>query len=185
MERDLAYILLASPCVPEVHDQPDAVDYIDSEGIPRKHTFNFLIREIREADGTRTAFAVKPATKVTSSGITETVNAIRSQHLKGIADKLEIRTGDHITRNRAYNARIIAKGFRMRTAEDLDAVNAVASTLRSSVKISTLLAASRNDGYGFMAVLCLIADGVLEHIDTGRISHDIIIRLVHTKTRTH
>lgn len=182
LERDLAYILLASPCVTAVQDQPEAVEYIDSEGVTRKHTFDFLIRK---TDGSRTAFAVKPAAKVASSGTADVISAIRSQCPRGFADSFEIRTGDHITRNRAYNARIVAKGIRMRNAEDVAAVNAVASTLCGSVKISTLLAASRNDGYGFMAVLCLISDGVLEHVGTDRISHDSIIRIVHIVTRTH
>lgn len=180
LERDLAYILVAHPDVVEVNDQK-AFEYVDTDGVERRHTFDF---RMKDRSGRRTAIAVKPARKVESSGIRRTLDVIQGQ-AKGFADSFEIRTGDHITRDRAFNARLIVKALRMRNVEDVAAVMAVASTLRGTVSIGSLLETTRNDGHGFMAVVCLIGDGVLEHVGPARISRDSAIRPTRNETRTH
>jgi hypothetical protein len=100
LERDLAYILLAHPDVDDVRDQ-DAIGYVDDK--QRKHTFD-LVAHLKS--GQKTAFAVKPSKRVASSGITETIDLIRAQAPKGFADDFAVRTGEHITRVRADNARL-------------------------------------------------------------------------------
>jgi hypothetical protein len=182
LERDLAYILLAQPGVEDIHDQPEAVKYVDSDGINRRHTFDFIVEL---TDGSRTAIAVKPAPKVASSGIAKTVDLIRQQCSRDFADRFEVRTGDHITRNRAANARLILKSRRMQNDSAIAEVRKVASTLVGTVRICDLLAASRNDGLGFMAVASLIGDGVLEHVGHGRISHNSAVRPGRKLTRSH
>ncbi|WP_048710271.1 hypothetical protein [Microvirga massiliensis] len=176
LERDLACIVMAHHPKTDLRDQPDPVEYVDADGVVREHTFDFVA--ILE-DGTRTAIAVKPASKVGSSGIESTLDLIRAQ-VPAFADRFEVRTGNHITRDRAHNARLILRALRTRNANDVAAVMAIASTLRGSVRIGALLAASRNDGHGFMAVACLIGDGVLEHVGPGRISHASLVRPART-----
>ncbi|QRM31347.1 hypothetical protein [Microvirga sp. VF16] len=158
------------------------MSYVDSDGANRRHTFDFVVKL---HNGTRTAIAVKPVAKVESSGIAETVDRIRDQCPRAFADRFEVRTGDHITRNRAANARLILKSRRMRNDSAIAEVRRIASTLVGSVRVCDLLAASRNDGLGFMAVASLIGDGVLEHVGPGRISHNSAVRLGRKLARTH
>jgi hypothetical protein len=177
LERDLAYILLANKRVEDIRDQPEAVEFVDHYGEVRKHTFDF-IADLK--DGSRTAIAVKPAQKVGSSGIGETLDLIRAQLPRDVADTVELRTGDHITRARAFNARLIFRARRTRSEDDIATIMAVASTLRGTVKLSALLGATRSDGHGFLAAVCLIGDGVLEHVSPGRITIHSLVRLART-----
>ncbi|WP_148287890.1 hypothetical protein [Rhodopseudomonas sp. B29] len=171
LERDLAYILLAHSDVADVQDQVP-IDY-DDNGMKRKHTID-LVATLK--DGTKTAFFVKPATRVKSSGIEETVELIREQAPKDFADHYEIRTGDHITRVRAENARLIHRARRTRCEEDIAIIAKVAATLRGAVTIQTLLAASMNNGNGFYAVVCLIDDRILDHVGQGLITYSSLVK---------
>lgn len=181
LERDLAYILTTMPSVVEVRDQVGPVEYVDTDGVVRQHTLDF-VADLE--DGTRTAFAVKPARRVGPSGIGRTLELIRDQR-PGVADRFVVRTGDHITRDRAANARLLHRALRGRDEAHIADVKAVASTLRGCVAIHEILAASRDPGQGFMAVACLIADGVLEHVGPGRLSIDSFVRPRRTTGTNH
>ena len=172
LERDLVYILLAHPDVADVQDQVP-IDY-DDNGVKRKHTIDYVATL---NNGTRTAFFVKPAKRVKSSGIEETVDLIREQTPKIFADHYEIRTGEHITRVRAENARLIHRARRTRCEEDIAIIAKVAATLRGAVTIQSLLAASMNNGNGFYAVVCLIDDRILDHVGHGLITYSSLIKL--------
>lgn len=171
LERDLAYILLAHPDVADVQDQVP-IDYYDN-GVKRKHTIDFVATL---KNGTKTAFFVKPAKRVQSSGIEETVELIREQAPKDFADHYEIRTGEHITRIRAENARLIHRARRTRCEEDIAIIAKVAANLCGTVTIQTLLAASLNSGNGFYAVVCLIDDRILDHVGPGLITYSSLVR---------
>jgi hypothetical protein len=136
-------------------------------------------------NGTRTAIAVKPVAKVASSGIAETLDRIRESCPRAFADWFEVRTGDHITRDRAANARLILKSRRMHNDRALADVRNVVSTLRGTVKILDLLAASHSDGHGFMAVVNLIGAGELEHVSPGRISYNSAVRPFRKMNQSH
>jgi hypothetical protein len=170
LERDLAYILLAHPDVDDVRDQ-DAIGYVDDK--QRKHTFD-LVAHLKS--GQKTAFAVKPSKRVASSGITETIDLIRAQAPKGFADDFAVRTGEHITRVRADNARLIHRARRTRCEDDIAAIAKVVATMRGAASINSLLAASINNGHGFYAVVCLIDDCVLEHVGPGRITYSSLVK---------
>ncbi|MFC0243258.1 hypothetical protein [Rhodopseudomonas telluris] len=171
LERDLAYILLAHPHVADVQEQVP-VDY-DDKGITRKHTVD-LVATLK--NGTKTAFFVKPMKRVNSSGIEETVDLIREQAPERFADNYEIRTGEHITRVRAENARLIHRARRTRCEEDIAIIAKVTTTLRGAVTIQTLLAASLNNGNGFYAVVCLIDDRILDHVGHGLITYSSLVK---------
>lgn len=171
LERDLAYILLAHPDVADVQDQV-SIDY-DDNGVKRKHTID-LVASLK--NGTRTAFFVKPAKRVKSSGIEKTVDLIREQAPRDFADHYEIRTGEHITRVRAENARLIHRARRTRCEEDIAIIAEVATTLRGAITIQTLLAASLNNGNGFYAVVCLIDDRILDHVGQGLITYSSLVK---------
>lgn len=173
LERDLAYILVVHPDVVDVHDQPAPVDYFD--GAPRKHTFDY--RAVRKS-GRRTAIAVKPAKRVDSSGLAAEINLIRAQAPEGFAEEFVIRTEEHITRVRADNARLIHRARRTRDSEDVAAVAIAVSNMEGATAISSLVVTSTNSGDGFFAVICLIDDGVLQHLGTGRITYDSLVQRI-------
>jgi len=181
LERDLAYILPHLPGVVGVRDQVGPVEYVDEDGVFREHTFDFVADH---EDGTSTAIAVKPARRVERSGIRETLELIRRQR-PGVANRFEVRTGDHITRDRAANARLLHRALRTRNEADIANIMAVASTLRATVAIRAIVATSRTFGHGFMAVACLIADGVLEHLGPGPISIESRVRLRRKNATNH
>lgn len=174
LERDLAYILLAHPDVDDVQDQV-SIDYDD--GIRRRHTFD-LVATLK--NGKKTAFAVKAANRIKSSGIEKTIDLIRDQAPKDFADRFEIRTGEHITRIRAENARLIHRARRTRCEDDIAAIAKVVATLRGAVTIESLLAASINNGHGFYAVVCLIDDCILDHFGQGLITYRSLVRPRHS-----
>ncbi|HEY0331669.1 MAG TPA: hypothetical protein VGC77_21540 [Rhodopseudomonas sp.] len=170
LERDLAYILLAHPDVDDIQDQVP-IEYDD--GTRRKHTFD-LVASLKRR--TKTAFAVKAANRVKSSGIEKTIELIRDQASPDFADRFEIRTGEQITRVRADNARLIHRARRTRYESDIATIAMVAATLRGAVTIESLLAASMNNGHGFYAVVCLIDDCVLDLVGHGRITYSSLVR---------
>lgn len=179
-ERDLAYIALTTPSVADLREQVGPVEYVDENGEIHQHTID-LVADMKS--GTSTAFFVKPAERVEPSGIRKTVDFIRSQQ-PSIANQFCIRTEEHITRDRSANARLLHRALRSRDSDDIAAVLGFANTLRGSMTIRDVLSVTRNDGFGFMALLCLIADGVLEHVGPGRISRNSFVRLCRT-TETH
>lgn len=175
-ERDLAYILLGKPSVADVRDQVGPVEYVDENGELHQHTID-LVADMKV--GTSTAFFVKPAKRVEPSGIRKVADLIRAQQ-PNVADQFRIRTEQHITRDRSADARLLHRALRSRDSDDIATVLGFARTLRGSMTIRNVLSATRNDGLGFMALLCLIADGVLEHLGPGRISRDSFVRLSRT-----
>lgn len=175
-ERDLIYNALTTPSVADLREQVGPVEYVDENGEIHQHTID-LVADMKS--GTSTAFFVKPAQKVESSGIRRTVDFIRSQQ-PNIANQFCIRTEEHITRDRSANARLLHRALRSRDSNDIAAVLGFANTLRGSMTIRDVLSVTRNDGFGFMALLCLIADGVLEHVGPGRISRTSLVRLSRT-----
>lgn len=180
LERDMAYILPNLPTVVGVRDQVGPVEYVDEDGVFREHTFDFVADH---ADGSSTAIAVKPARRVGPSGIEKTLGLISTQQPR-TADRFVVRTGDHITRDRAANARLLHRALRTWNEADIADVMAVASTLRGTAPIRAMVATSRTFGHGFMAVACLIAHGVLEHVSPGPISIESRVRL-RRKTATN
>uniref|UniRef100_A0A9E7ZXC6 TnsA endonuclease N-terminal domain-containing protein n=1 Tax=Bosea sp. NBC_00436 TaxID=2969620 RepID=A0A9E7ZXC6_9HYPH len=180
LERDLAYILPNLPTVVGIRDQVGPVEYVDEDGVVHNHTFDFVADH---EGGTSTAIAVKPAHRVGPSGLEKTMELIGNQQ-PGFADRFVVRTGDHITRDRAANARLLHRALRGWNEADIADVMAVVSTLRGTVAIRAVVATSRTFGHGFMAVACLIAHGVLEHVGPGPISIESRVRL-RRKTATN
>lgn len=141
------------------------VEFADDDGEMHRHTFSFVVDH---DDGTVTAIDVKFGRVGRRS---EERFALIRRHNPGFADRYLVRTGEHITRDRAADARLMHRALRTRNETDMAIVMCVARTLKGAVSIETLLAATRDDADGFIAVVCLIAEGVLEHIGPGRISH--------------
>lgn len=174
LERNFACMLLADCRVVHVHDQPPAVEYTSMDGRWHQHTFDFLVTT---QDGTRIAFAVKPSARVDKSGIKTVLGLIRNQH-PDFADRILLRTEQHITKTKAFNTRLILRSRRGRNDEDVDTVRHVATTIHGRMRIDDLVGLTGLEGRGFNAVVCLIDDGVLALDGNGRIEHRALVRRV-------
>lgn len=165
-ERDLAYMLVASPHVRSFQEQPNSVIFSDADGRRLRHTFDFLVDLV---DDTRRAIAVKPRGRVEKSGIEQTLTLVRSQ-CGNFADRFDVCTEEHIPRARVHDARLITWALRKRNDDDIAEMMAIVTALRGTTSIASLAASSNDEARGFVSVLCLIADGVLRQVGTKRLS---------------
>lgn len=169
LERDLAYMLIADSSVRSFQEQPAPVSYIDDAGVRRSHTFDF---RVELTDDSRRAVAVKPVAH--TKRIERTLELIRDQAPRH-ADRIELRTGDHITRRRAHDAKLITWALRQRDDEEVSALLRLVADVRGVTSIATLIASRPNEPAAFIAVLCLIADGVLHRVSTDRLARSSLI----------
>jgi hypothetical protein len=174
LERDFACMLMADRRIAHIHDQPPAVTFRTPEGKPQRHTFDFLVTT---TDNRRLAFAVKPSTRVERSKIEETLSLIREQVGVSFADRFLLRTEQHITKDRAYNARCILRARRARNEEDVEALRQIASSLNGAIRIADLVSLSKLGARGLNAVICLVDDGVLDVINHQRLGDLAFLRV--------
>lgn len=157
-----------------IHDQVP-VTYRDGKGILRKHYLDYVTDH---DDDTRTAVTIKPASKVESSRIRWVLDQIRAQHRGTLAHRFVLISSDSITPDLVATARLILRARRMRDEAAIAEVRPLAETLIGAAPVSALLAATRDDGPGFMAVVNLIDDGVLRFADSARLSRDSLVQAV-------
>ncbi len=157
-----------------IHDQV-LVTYRDGKGAVRRHHLDYLTEH---ADGTRTAIMVKPEAKIERSHARWVLDQIRAQHRGKLADRFVLISSASISPDRVATARLILRARRMRNEAAIAEVRPLAETLAGAAPISALLAATRNDGLGFMAVINLIDDGVLKLAGSIRLSRDSLVQAV-------
>lgn len=167
LEAGLACVLRADPRTREVHDQPAPVTYVDDNGALRSHTFDF--RAVLQC-GRKIAYAVKPTSRVVSSGIERILDLIRTQVRSGFADAYVLRTERHITADRVYNARLILHSWARRNPDHVAAVAQLARTLHGAVLIRDIAETTGLGGHTLRAVACLIGDGALRLAAPTRLS---------------
>lgn len=173
LERDFACMLMADRRVVRIHDQPPAVVYETPDGHLRKHTFDFLVT-LR--DGLRVAFAVKPSVRVGKSGIEDVLALVRRQAPKGFADRFLLRTEQHITKDRAFNARWILRARRGRNQTDVAAMAERVATLNGRARLADIVTASGLGARGRNALVCLIDEGAVELETNNRIGDGSFVR---------
>lgn len=173
LEAGFAAILLTRRDVVRVVDQPPAVVYRTQDGKSHGHTFDFLATH---ADGTRTAYAVKPRAKVKKSGIREVVALIRGQVGRSFADRYEVVTEREITRNRVADAKLVLRARRCRNDGDVTRIRDLVSTLHGTVRLADLVSRSGLGARGFGALVCLVGEGVFETVDGARIDYRTDVR---------
>lgn len=174
LERDFACMLMADRRVAHIHDQPPAVTYKTPDGRTHRHTFDFLVTT---TDDRRLAFAVKPSTRVERSKIEEILSLIREQVGVSFADHFLLRTEQHITKDRAYNARCILRARRARNEEDVEALRQITSSLNGAIRMIELVSLSKLEARGLNAVICLVDDGVLDVINHQRLGDLAFLRV--------
>lgn len=172
LEEGWACILRTDYRTKEVHDQPAPVAYIDDDGVERSHTFDF--RAVLHC-GRKIAYAVKPSSRVGSSGIERTLDLTRRQARPGFADAFVLRTEEHITKDRVHNARFILHSWASRDPDHVETIARAVRRLRGSVLVRDIADASGLRGHALRAIACLIGDGVLRLTKPVRISHSAFV----------
>lgn len=173
LERDAAYILIAHPDVEDFHEQAAPVRYTDAIGKGRTHTFDFQVRMV---NGSTQSLAIKHDHQVVKSGILETLDLIRIQRPKGCGDVIELKTERQITRERAHNARLIVRALNCRIDQDVELMRAFVMTLAGPTRIADILRETIPDARGFMALLCLVADGDIVTSQQGFITYESFVQ---------
>lgn len=173
LERDAIYILMANPDVAEIREQPAAVTYVDADGVTRSHTFDF---EARTHKGIRHSIAVKYEAQVETSGIGDVVRLIEAQRPAGCGDFVHLRTERQITEVRADNARLIMRAYRFRVLSNVDQMREFVKSLNGAATIGSILRASIPGSDGYLALLCLVAEGDLIAIGNKPLSMMTLVR---------
>jgi len=175
IERGVAYILAADRRVAAIFDQPQPCRYVTPDGKSHRHTLDYLAVQ---TDGTRVAIAVKPSRRVEKSRICETLDLIEHQTQGQVADRFLVRTEQHASADRVFNARYIIRARRARNASHVEWVASVAADLKGAITIENLIArCDLPQAYTRNAVVNLIDEGVLELVGNVRIGNTAKVRL--------
>lgn len=85
----------------QIWDQPQAVSYLDGNGRPAKHTFDFLVTK---KDGERIAIAVKPMQRAVQRNFVSELERVAAATPKQFADRVMLITDQHLDRRAAAEA---------------------------------------------------------------------------------
>lgn len=160
-EMRCATILLASPDITEVFDQPPAIAYVDGEGKARKHTPDYLAVD---RCGRKLAIAVKPRRLVEKSGIVDTIKRIKPI-LGNYADDMILLTERQLTQARASNAENILHANDCRIQSDCDRIMEMMAPIEGQVNAYQIANRFGDFALGMNAILCLVYDGILQLAD--------------------
>jgi hypothetical protein len=156
LERKCILVVWARPDTLSIVEQ-SRVEFIDKDGVVHEHAFDMLVTTRAHK---KIAIDVKPAAKVKSSGIRQLHRLIAPQ-MAGIADKLVVMTEKKFTAAAFHNAELFHAVTRQHYPEDDKRMLRLVRGMKAPARIEQLVSASGLDGYGFNAVVRLIASGEL------------------------
>jgi hypothetical protein len=172
LEHAAAQIALADPRLATIKAQVGRIYYKDDLGKERHGTFDFVAKS---HGGSTLGIAVKPERKRESSGIDDTVEAVREQH-PDFAREIEVWTENNLPRSAEHNAGLILRSRKLRNEDDVAAMRQVVERTVGAVHIGHLLRVIGSDARAFNAAVNLIDDGVLVPVQAGRIQPDLKVR---------
>lgn len=163
-EHKFGMLLKADRDVIKIEDQPKAVKFWRPGA--EKKTEQTLDYRATFSSGLRIGFAVKPLTKLEESGIVDDVAYMRLQ-CSDFADDFCAVTEEQITDELFDNAEEIVTANEARNDRDCREVLAFMQRLdhAQSVSIFDLAEAFDEPGCARAAIMCLIYDGLVEHLD--------------------
>lgn len=167
-EMRCAMILIASPHIAEVYDQPPAIPYVDAAGKTRKHTPDYLAVD---HEGRKCAIAVKPSRLVEKSGIVDTLDRIRPV-LGDYAEDIILLTEHQLTASRADNAESAIHAQQCRIQEHCDRVLEIVHDAEGELNAYHVAGLFGDFALGMNAIWCLVYDGILELADPKRMLSD-------------
>lgn len=153
-------------------EQPPAIDFLDVDGVRRRHTFDFYI----ETEESRIYIQVKPLKFVERDMWEATMGLIATQLSADEVDEVLLLTDEDLHPDMIANAKLMRY---VRRCPALAAEDNFVEILRRDDSIRTigeLVSASGLDGVAFVASLRLIDHGLLTVLDEGRISYASRVR---------
>ncbi|WP_091860891.1 TnsA endonuclease N-terminal domain-containing protein [Bosea robiniae] len=172
-ERDTALIIASDPDVIDLREQPPAVTWLDAEGTPRRHTFDFLAT-LR--CGKKIAIAVKPMAVVKRTRFRETLRLIARQVPKSFADGVKLVTDENLPLDEVHNA-VLRKHMLRTSNPEHDALVKNLLTEQGRASIAQIVETSGLEGQAFQAIIRLVASGIIRVVDNARVSYDALIEL--------
>jgi hypothetical protein len=181
LEAKATYVFLADRDIVDVSEQPPAVTYLDGDGEPHRHTFDFLLTR---RSGERILVAIKPEARAQAKNFRAQLRQIAAYVPKAIAQKVKLITDADLGRDRVHDAKLIWAARRTPDPEADAAVAVCYSDLTGAITVGDLVARSDLKGRGFMAVVRAIANGGLT-ANARRIGYETLVRAAPKAPRTH
>jgi hypothetical protein len=163
-EHKFGMLLKADRSVVAIEDQPKAAKFWRPGA--EKQTKQTLDYRATFASGLRIGFAVKPAERLEESGIIDDVAYMRLQ-CQDVADDFVVVTEEEITDELFDNAEEIVTANEARNERDCREVLAFMQRFVDPISIFDLAEAFDEPGCARAAVMCLIYDGLVEHLEPG------------------
>jgi hypothetical protein len=172
LEQAASTISLGNRLVARLQSQVGPVCHLDENGEEKRPIFDFVSTG---TSGETLAVAVKPGRRRESSGIDDTVAAVRNQRPE-FASEVAVWTEQQLPRHAEHNAGLILRSRRLRNEPDVTAMHKVARLTRGAFHLGYLLRKHGADARGFTAAVNLIDDGVLVPVEHGRIRPELRVR---------
>jgi hypothetical protein len=171
-ERLGMLVIRARPDTRRLVEQSPQVEYVDTDGVVRIHTFDLHVFRM---DGKKIAVDFKPTALVKRSGIRALHDTVARQISSRTADELLVMTPSMYTRADVYNAELQHTLTRQDYPEDDETVLKLIRRMKGPAPIADLVARSKLAGYGFNAVVRAIAGGHLRMTERRRIEHAAVV----------
>lgn len=175
LEAKAALVLMARPDCAHLVEQPAPVRYLDGEGTPRHHTFDFLL-VLRSS--TRLVVAVKPAKIAAKRDLPGLLRHIAGQMDPSFATGILPMTDAMMNRVTVANGRMIHDARRLPDPEHDRRVREAIATLNGATTILSIIRLAGLDGHdqAFYAVVRAIGIGVIVPVARGLITPDTLVR---------
>ncbi|GAU84694.1 hypothetical protein BIWAKO_04631 [Bosea sp. BIWAKO-01] len=160
----------------DLREQPPAVTWLDAEGTPRRHTFDFLAT-LRS--GKKIAIAVKPMAVVKRTRFLETLGLIARHVPRSFADGVKLVTDENLPLDDVHNAVLLKHMRRTSNTEHDQLIKSLLAEHRRA-SIAQIVEASGLEGHAFQAIIRLVGSGAVSVVDNTRISYDAMIELAAT-----
>ncbi|RVP99651.1 TnsA endonuclease N-terminal domain-containing protein [Sinorhizobium meliloti] len=170
LEFRFALMLMADAEVVAIQDQPPAVRYrLPGETKYHLHTFDFLVTY---RSGKRVYYECKAADQVEKENIEQIVDTIELHYLNGTADEAYVIDDDMVLPDMAENAEDIVEARKCRNDADCRAVLEFMQQHHEPISMDAVCDAFVDAGWARTALLNLIYDGLVEHLDPPRTFED-------------
>ena len=162
--------LLACPWVVRIVEQPEAVEYVDEDGVPRRHTFDLFVETV---DALRFLIEVKPSKIAVRDGIDDHLSVIASYVGRDRADGVALVTELQVPRVVMHDAQLIASS-RMHPDPAADE-RLLAALPAEGATLADLGVATGLKGSAVRAAARLLGAGVLAKSLPQRIGPDLVV----------
>lgn len=173
LEQAAAAVALADRKIARLQSQVGPVHHIGKDGKEKRPVFDFLAMG---DEGDTLAIAIKPGRKRISSGIDDTIAAVRKQR-PDFGDEARVWTEEQLPRFAEHNAGLVLRSRKLRNATDVAAMREVAEKTHGAFALGHLLRTCGADARGFTAAVNLIDEGILVPVEPGRIRPELKVRL--------